>query len=99
MTYLKIINIFYIQTPVNLLTPSLAFQRQVMMKLQVMDTLHKTDLHSKIARLSRRNTGLKQSENSPLSFLPGPRTTGFFHECEHTETLTRGVELVLQKHR
>lgn len=69
-----------------------------MMKLQVMDTLHKTDLHSKIARLSRRNTGLKQSENSPLSFLPGPRTAGFFHECEHTE-INQGVELALQKHR
>lgn len=95
MTYLKIMNIFYIQTLVNLPTPSLAFQRQVMMKLKVMDALHKTDLHSKIT-ICRRNTGLKQSESSPQS-SPRAKDSRVLRECEHKEALARVVELVLQK--
>ena len=69
-------NIFYIQTLVNLPTPSLAFQRQVMMKLKVMDALHKTDLHSKITE-SAEGTLDSNSRKAAPSLLPGPRTAGF----------------------
>lgn len=103
MAHLKIINISYFHSLANLPAASLPLQRQAMIESKAMATLCKTDLLSEIARLSRRNTRLKQSGNGLFSFLPGPRTTASLCECEHTEDLNHGsvlqVETVLQKHR
>lgn len=99
MVHLKIINIFYIQTLANLPTPSVALKRQVMMKSKAMDTLCKTDLHSGITRLSRRNNGFKQSENCLFCFLPGPRTAEFVWMWAHRAFKPWDMKVVLQKHR
>lgn len=95
MTYLKIINISYIQALVNLPTSSLAFQRQVMMKLKVMDTLHKTDLHSKVTESAEGTLDSNSQKAAPV-FSQGRGQQGL-RECEHKEALARTVELVLQK--
>lgn len=87
MAYLKIINIFYTQTLANLPTASLVLPRQAMIKSEAIATFSKSDLHSGITRLSRRNTGLQQSEHNLFSVLPGPRTTEPLCDCEHTEDI------------